>query len=137
MPKVKIDPNTGKAMMKKKDKIEVDFKFDAGDMNYAGSIARTEANEFLKVKAAANELSSNPETAKVFNNVEVEINGVTKKINEWLADPDGRAIYAEFVNKFKDAMVDPKNAYENSEEYAIAHAYKDGIPGGGSGGKKQ
>ena len=135
-PKVKIDPSTGKAMMKKKDKIEVDFKFDSGDMNYAGSVARAEFNEFAKIQAAANELSTNPETAKVFNEASVEINGVTKKISEWLADPNGREAYAEYVNKFKDALVDPKNAYENSKEFIEAHAYKDGIPGGSSGGKK-
>lgn len=135
-PKVKIDPSTGRTMMKKKDKIEVDYRFDDGDMNYAGSVARAEVNEYAKMQAAADELSKDSVTKGLFNDVEVEINGVKKKITEWLADPKGREIYAENVNKFKDAMINPKNAYENSKEFIEAHAYKDGIPGGSSGGKK-
>ena len=117
-----------------KAKIEADFRFDSGDVNFAGSVARAENNEYLKMQAAAKDLLDDPETAKLYKDVKVKINDVEKTIGEWLADPNGRVIYAENINKFKDALVDPKNAYENSAEYVKAHGLKEGV--GSGGGKK-
>ena len=128
---VKLDAS-GKPV--EKAKIEADFRFDSGDVNFAGSVARAENNEYLKMQAAAKDLLDDPETAKLYKDVKVKINDVEKTIGEWLADPNGRAIYAENINKFKDALVDPKNAYENSAEYVKAHGLKEGV--GSGGGKK-
>ena len=61
-----------KSLAPRKGKIEVDFRFDPGDANFAGSVARTENNEYLKMQAAATDLLSDPETAKLYKDVKVK-----------------------------------------------------------------
>lgn len=155
----KLDANGNKIVKRKADgsidykldasgkKIEVtsslDLQLDSGDQNYAGTILRTAGNELAKMKAVVTE---NKDIANV--KVKLNINGTDKEmtIADWMnyqekdsagnVIRDAKDIYAEFANKFKDALVDPKNDYENSKAFIEAHAYKDGIPGGSSGGKK-
>lgn len=138
--RVKIDPNTNKPVMQKVSPVLVALRIDDGDLNFVGSVSRTIDNEFTKMGAAAREVVGRTADGKDITigdtMVKIKVDGadVEKTVTEWLADPNGKAIFAENVNKFKDAMVDEKNKFENTVEYAEAHAYKDGI--GDSGGKK-
>lgn len=100
------------------------IKYDEGDRNFSFSVNQEAKNEFAKIKYAASEIPS-------IASAKVNINGVEKTVAEWVADPDGEKIYAEFTNKFKDAMVEPKKVFENTPEFKNAHAYKDGVDGGG------
>ena len=106
------------------NKLKLDLRFDAGDRNFAGVVNRVAENEFAKFKAAAGEI-------KEIRDTQIEINGIKKSVDEWLKDPNAGTIYAENANKFKDAMVEEKSKFENTPEYAAAHAYKDGIDTGG------
>ena len=92
---------------------------------------QTAQNEFAKMKAAAGELDyiGNAKVTLKINGVDTE-----RTITDWLKDPNSQNYYAEFTNKFKDAMVEQKTRYENEPEYIRAQAYKNGI--GDSGGKK-
>ena len=112
-------------------KIDLDIRFDSGDRNFSYTLNQTAKNELAKMKAAAGELDY---IAKA--EVTLKVNGVdTKKtIGEWINDPNILNYYAEFTNKFKDAMVEQKTRYENEDDYVRAQAYKNGI--GDSGGKK-
>ena len=127
---IKINPQTGKSERVPKEKLTAELRFDSGDQNFAGSIDRIATNELAKIQAAASEV---PEIANT--RLKLKVNGNNRVIDSTTNQPiDSRSIYAEFANKFKDAMVDPKSAYQNTKEYAEAHAYKDGI--GNSGSKK-
>ena len=110
---------------------ELDIKYDPGDRNFSYTVNQVARNEFAKIRAAAGE---NKEIADA--KVTLNINGsdVEKTIAQWIAAPNGINYYAEFTNKFKDAMVEQKTKFENSTEYYQAQAYKNGI--GDSGGKK-
>ena len=126
------------------------LKLDEGDKNFAGNIDRIASNEIRKIRQAAAEV---PEIANTTLKLKVNGQDIEASVNDWInntveiddpanpgqkvkVDVDSRLLYAEFANKFKDAMYDPKRAYEDTAEYAEAHAYKDGIPSGGGGGKK-
>lgn len=109
------------------NKLSLDIKFDSGDRNFAGVVDRVARNEFAKFQRASAEVPGIRDT-------EVEIGGVKKKVSEWLTDPNAVTIYAENANKFKDAMVESKSVFEDTKEYAEAHAFKDGVDNGG--GKK-
>lgn len=122
------------------DKLSVDLRFDEGDKNYAGAINELSKVELAKIKQAANEV---PEigTAKV--TLKVGGKEITASISDWVNDKvvdpnnpnqnvDSRIIYAEYANKFKDAMITPKTEYQNKPEFVNAHAFKDGISESGS-----
>ena len=105
-------------------KLKMDVKFDSGDRNFSGVVNRVAENELAKIRAAAAEVSD-------IGVAKVKIGNIEKTINEWIADPNAKTIYAENANKFKDAMVESKSIFENTDEYKAAHAYKDGIDNGG------
>ncbi len=117
-----LDENGFKTGRKQKFKI----MYDAGDRNFSYSVNQVAKNELVKMKAAVAEV---PDIAKA----KVDINGTERTIEEWLNQPDAEKIYAEFTNKFKDAMVEHKTRFENTNEYVRAQAYKNGI---GDSGKK-
>ena len=138
--KLKIDPATNKPMMAVQKVVpeKVSLRIDEGDYNFVGSVSRTIDNEYTKISEAAKEVVGVDANGKniTIGDTKVKIGDVTKTVNDWIKDPNGKTIYAENVNKFKDAMVDEKNKFENTVEYAEAHAYKDGVPSGGGGSKK-
>ena len=103
---------------------ELVIKYDPGDRNFSYTVDQVAKNEFAKIKAAAGE-NSYIANAKV----KLTINGhdVEKTVKEWTQDPNGLNYYAEFTNKFKDAMVEQKTRYENEPEYQRAQAYKNGV----------
>ena len=124
------------------DKLSLDLRFDEGDKNYAGAINKISAVELAKIKQAASEV---PEIGTAEVTLKVGGKEITASISDWVNDKvvdpnnpnqnvDSRIIYAEFANKFKDAMVTPKTEYQNSPAFVNAHAFKDGI--GDSGSKK-
>ena len=117
-----LDENGFKTGRKQRFKI----MYDAGDRNFSYSVNQVAKNEFAKMKQAASEVD-------YIAKAKVDINGTERTIEEWFRQPNAEKIYAEFTNKFKDAMVEQKTIFENTDEYTRAQAYKNGI---GDSGKK-